>query len=526
MKKIIYALIAIILFIPLLSACGGDSNTSDTSQTSKQGSTTNVDVGQNSAVPDKPVEIGMFINFSWFPKKAWTGPIPEEVTKKTGVKLKFTIASEDSQLMLLIASGAIPDMIFTDYNSLKKLSDPILCYSWNELIEHYAPDFVIEKKRSKLYTMSDGRFYTLLNNFGTKDEWNSEEYAMPTGAGLCFRKDLMEKLGNPQINTFADLDRVLDMAKKQFPGITPLVMNTNWKGNYIALQYGLSVNRGFVEDSNGKIVYYIKQQGRLDYYKTMNKFYRKGYIIPENYVYKNEEDSYQMAIMGKCFAYMKMNTSANELNIESAQAGTDYKFIQLVNPISDKAAYYNTGIGWAGVFIARNNKHPKESINMMKFLSSQEGQRLSYWGEEGKYWTMNPKGFPEFKVNTGDEAFLEKEGMKWCGIFANNAITEGLFNYAPDRKQTNAAAAEIKKRTIYRPELGLLIPDAKSSESTIRRRLDDMIKNEEIKIYLANSEDECVKAYNNMLKTAEQLGVSKLENWANTKYTEVQALFK
>lgn len=67
----------------------------------------------------------------------------------------------------------------------------------------------------------------------------------------------------------------------------------------------------------------------------------------------------------------------------------------------------------------------------MKFLSSEEGQRLSYWGERGKNWTMNPKGYPEFKVNIGDESVVKKVGIKWFGIFANSSITEGLFDYKP-----------------------------------------------------------------------------------------------
>lgn len=117
------------------------------------------------------------------------------------------------------------------------------------------------------------------------------------------------------------------MAKEQFSGIVPLIMNASTEGNYIAFQYGLVTTPGFIINAQGKIVYYIKQQGRLDYYKTMNNYYRKGYIIPENYVYKNEDESYQIAIKGKCFAYMKMNSTADELNVKTVAAGTNYKFI-------------------------------------------------------------------------------------------------------------------------------------------------------------------------------------------------------
>lgn len=527
LKKFISVLAAAIFLISSLASCAVmDGSTGTSKSSAKQEKANTVTDISNSKTPAEPVEIGIYINHTLYPQKEWKGPIPEEVTKRTGVKLKFTIASDDKQLLLLIASGDLPEMIFADYSYFKRLSDYRLCYSWNKLIELYAPDFSIDKKRSALYTVSDGNFYTILDQYGTEAEWNAEKYAMPTGGGLCFRRDLLWKLGNPGINSLGDLDRVLDMAKNQYQGLTPLIMNTNMKGAYIAQQYGLSMNKGFVEDSQGKILYYIKQQGMLDYYKTMNLFYRKGYIDPKNYVYKNEEESYEMAVSGKGFAFMDMNGSADKLNIKSKAEGTDYKFVQLVEPISDRAAYYNTSIGWSGVFITKNNKHPKEAINLMKFLSSKEGQRLSYWGEEGRHWTMNSNGYPEFSINTGDDKALVSEGMKWSGLFANNAITEGLFNYNPKLAQTAAAAAEIKKRTIYRPELGLLLPDVNTPENSIKSRVDEMIKNEEIKIYLAKSEEDCVKAYNNMLMTAEQLGLSKLENWADSEYSGVKALFK
>ncbi len=526
-KSIIFLLIAINLISMFSTSCSRDNHeftpvpSGGTSFHENLSSATN---GEGNTQPAGPVEIEMFINHPWYPLKNWEGSIPEEITKRTGVRLNLTIASDDKQLLMLIASGELPEMIFTDSSYFKRLSDYKLSYSWNKLIEQYAPDFKIDSKKAAIFRVSDGNFYTILSEFGTREDWNSEKYAMPIGGGLCFRKDLFEKLGSPKINSLEDLEQVLEMAKNQYQGVAPLIMNPSWKGTFISYQYGLAMNKGFVEDDKGRAIYYIKQEGVLDYYKTMNRFYRKGYLDPQNYVYKNEEQSYKIAIDGKCFAYMDMNSTADDLNAKSAAAGTDYQFVQLVNPLREKAAYYNTGIGWSGVFITRNNKHPNESINLMKFLSSEEGRRLSYWGIEGRHWTMNPAGYPDFKINTADEAALVKEGIKWSGLFATDAITEGLFNYNPRLKQTSDAAKEIKKRTIYLPALGMLLPETNTSENSIKSRIDDMIKNEEIKIYLAKTEQECIMAYKNMLTSAEKLGMSDLEVWANSEYSRAKEL--
>jgi putative aldouronate transport system substrate-binding protein len=128
-------------------------------------------------MPEDAVEMELFVNHPWWPLKDWSGSVAEEITRQTGVKLKVTVAADANQLQLMIASGDLPEMIFTDSTLLKRLSDNNLCYSWNELIEQYAPDFAIDPIRKALYAGEDGKFYTVLNNFSTEAEWNAAKYA-------------------------------------------------------------------------------------------------------------------------------------------------------------------------------------------------------------------------------------------------------------------------------------------------------------------------------------------------------------
>ena len=53
-----------------------------------------------------------------------------------------------------------------------------------------------------------------------------------------------------------------------------------------------------------------------------------------------------------------------------------------------------------------------------------------------------------------------------------------------------------------------------------------MIKTEEIKIYMADSDEAAVQAYHDMMDKAEQIGLSKYEAWANEKYNSVKNIFE
>ena len=140
-----------------------------------------------------------FINESWYPVTSFTGKIPDEIKKRTGVDLDVTIATDSTQLGVMIASGDLPDIIFTD-TYLNELSDPNICYSLDELDENYGADY----KDAENYDIrngiaqtlsSDGKAYTLLNYFNTNEQWAYLQIGAPGQACIYYRKDLLDKAG-------------------------------------------------------------------------------------------------------------------------------------------------------------------------------------------------------------------------------------------------------------------------------------------------------------------------------------------
>lgn len=113
----------------VLSACGG--NGGNTGQPAPSGSPDAAAGGNAPAKPGQVKELSLFIDASWYPVTEWKGPVADMITEKTGVKLKVTVATDDKQLPLMIASGDLPDLVFTSSN-IDRLSDSKLSYSWNE----------------------------------------------------------------------------------------------------------------------------------------------------------------------------------------------------------------------------------------------------------------------------------------------------------------------------------------------------------------------------------------------------------
>ena len=59
----------------------------------------------------------------------------------------------------------------------------------------------------------------------------------------------------------------------------------------------------------------------------------------------------------------------------------------------------------------------------------------------------------------------------------------------------------------------------------ILANLKNMIANEETKVFLAPTRAAASAAYDEMVARARQIGMDRLETWANTRYDEVREFF-
>lgn len=509
-KWVNLSIVAFIL-LTLLSACSGQDGSSENNTSSNAG---DQDTG--------PVELSIFVNHPWFPVHDWSGSVPEMITAKTGVKLKVTVAADDKQLPLMIASGDLPDLIFTSTN-LDRLSDSKVSYAWNDLIKQYAPVFEVDPTRIAINTARDGKFYTIRNNFATKEEWDANPNAVINSSGLGLRKDMLAELGNKAVNSLEDFEKLLGTVKRKYPDTIPLMLDINWGIRYFKMQNGVPSSYTDYFEQDGKVHHYLRHPGMLEVYKYINRLYRHGYMTGENFAFKDTIKDNDYVLKGKVFAHVDNTNDLDNLNSQLKYQGDDYIYTQLTKPLGSNPKEYYASIGWSGVFITKNNKNPEASIKFMQYMFSEEGQKLGFWGIEGKHWKWNAEGqYPELLYKQGDTDYINKEAIGFWGLLSNSA--------ALDQAAPGTESAEVKKMTKkfaeFVPELGMLVPESDTDIGSIRTKLVELIKTEEVKIYMADSEEAAAHAYHDMMEKAEEIGLSKYEAWTNEKYNSVKDTFE
>ena len=171
-------------------AGAADGTSADSTDGEHMESAAQTDAGQaeGAAADGEVTELDIFINMNWWPVDTFTGIIPEEIQTKTGVKLNITVAADDKQLGLMIASNEIPDLVFAD-KELDRLSSSQFCYSYDELIQQYAPDFKANDLMANVARSfsQDEHYYTLLNCLSTNEEWAEAPAGAPGQACIYFR---------------------------------------------------------------------------------------------------------------------------------------------------------------------------------------------------------------------------------------------------------------------------------------------------------------------------------------------------
>jgi putative aldouronate transport system substrate-binding protein len=526
-KKTLALLVIFVMVFALLAACSNNNqqkNSNNNAQGNKSENTTPVKDKEVKEVKEIK-ELSIFFDAPWWAVKEWKGSIADKITENTGIKLKVSVAADERQLPLMIASGDLPDLVFT-YDNVDRMSDPKTSYSWNELIEKYAPDFQIDKTRIAINTMEDGKFYTVKNAFATKEEMAANPFALggDGNPGIAVREDILTELGNPSIHTLEDFTNVLGMVKQKYPDMIPLTMDINWIEPYFMQQFGLEAVLDGWYEKDGKIDYFINQPQLLDFFKYMNSLYRNGYIQSENYAYPNDQIDDQYAVNGKAFAHSHTVSTADTNNNGIEKEGGSFRFKMLPSALSEDAVRVSWGTGWAGTFITKKNKDPEASIKFLQYLASDEGKKLTMFGIEGEHWTWNNEGYPEFTYSQADSDYKNSTGISWW-IMYSDGIAAGLAGYVPGTMKTQALL-DTKDITIYKPEIGLIQTQPDSREKTIKTKIDEMIRNEKVKIYLAESEEEVEANFASMINNAKNMELQYLVDWANETYQKKKVLFE
>ena len=209
-------------------------------------------------------------------------------------------------------------------------------------------------------------------------------------------------------------------------------------------------------------------------------------------------------------------------NVAAENAGVDFRFTQVTDVISDTAAKFNNGAGGRGLYITKSCKNVEKAFEVLAYAYGDEGMKLLMWGIEGEDYTLTEDGYPQFNYNfQGDNSVLQPRGLKYWGWLVHNAIVTSIADATSDSDTAKARAA-ITPYLVQNPVIGLIRTETDSDEAVIQAKLGDMISNEQINILMAETEEDCVAAYQTMLEKADQIGMAKLVEYGNQTYMELK----
>lgn len=409
MKKVASILLsaAMLLSTAACSAGGTDSKPSDSTTDGEKES--------------KDITFSIFIDHPWFWHDKWgEDPVSQEITKRTGVSLDITRVVDDQQLGILISGGDLPDLVYTSTQAtMTLLSDPNVCYSYNELVEKTGVDIHATEDVIRNNTAKDGNYYSLLNAFTSQEDFSNGKAIAGGTKTIAYRTDIYEAIGSPELNTLEDLENALLASKEKFPDVIPLLNDATclW---YFAEQLGVNGSYQVGYDKDGNPCHFLHEDGIEEYFKLLNRFAREGLISAEAQTYNFDKYS-EVRNSGGAFMQLRSSDEATVANNAAKQAGTDYRWQLLTNDLGgeDTIALVITNVGWSGTFITKNCSDPERAIEFMSWCRSEEGRKLTAWGIEGKDWEYNDEGLT---VTTEEYRQSVSEGSYTSQYDDNNLI--------------------------------------------------------------------------------------------------------
>lgn len=469
-------------------------------------------------------------------------PIAKEITKKTGVTLKFHYPklSSSEEISLMIVNESYPDLIFAK-SDLTKLINAKGVISLDEYIEKYGTNIkkLYGDQLVKLrYTLDDPSIYTV----GTYELKNN---TYQVGGTMQIQNAVLKEFAYPKISTLEDYENLLLAYIKKYPeinghktiGLSLLTDDWYWlvglsnPGNYLI---GFPDDGQWIVDQDTmQVTYKFLHPEMHIFYKWLNKIYHKGLLDPESFTqnidvwHKKLSNGY---VLGTSYPHWGLQDIQKELQnnglIErtfaylSVTANKNYKDPSLKD--------YGYSGGW-GIAISKNCEDPVAAFKFLDWMCSEEAQILTNWGIEninyyydsqgkrisktidskengvGTWLYPFPEGGPGYIDSTGNSigknqkesvisqyTYVEKETLKAYGV----DVWTDLF---PSPEELGVS----KHGQIWQYPM-------EASDTALIEKADNFVKKSLIDMILGPQEN-FDKAWKSMQKTLRDMGVEKVE---------------
>ncbi|MBO9607228.1 MAG: extracellular solute-binding protein [Paenibacillaceae bacterium] len=310
------------------------------------------------------------------------------------------------------------------------------------------PDIFISSSKAKIQTLVDNKVILPLDDLLAKNGQSimdnkgkylkgagyigGKTYAIPNayvlGNGLAFRQDWLTKLGLKVPTTLDEEYEVLKAFATKDPDgngkndTIPLGVITaaDQTFDHVFAAYGVPIKTPVLVGD--KVTPWSLAPGYLDAVKYFNKLYKEGLIEPDFATVPNLQE-FEKLWNGKmgAFQFNPPGTTQNWLTryTENPKPTFVYTIIKGPNGVGGNTRFVQEDKGpWT--HISSKAKDPEAAMRVLNFLNSEEGDKLTWAGIEGKHYSMKDGKFEWIKPY--DDATQQRNE----GGFAYNGISQRL----------------------------------------------------------------------------------------------------
>ena len=400
---------------------------------------------------EAPTKITWFVNVPSFVfnSEGWgVDRMTRELQDRFGIEIEFVTAADDSgsQLATLITSDSVPDIITlpglwssTDTNLIRQMAEAEMLLSYNDLIDQYVPEEEKAGFRSDIlawYALADGKTYAYPNyGYSTED--------LPEGKGLvpnrCIvvRADMLEKLGNPSMESPADFLNVCERAMTElgtYDGL-PIIGMQLYEGGNEAVDI---VSQYFAvpwESEDGQAYDQWATGANKEVYAFLNEAYRRGLVLEANYSDTRDQVREKIA-SGRVFALIAapQDFATEFTTLYENDSNAYYVPVTLRNAAGDDPVLSDiSGWGYLQTVVSSSCKDPEKVIRLISYLVNDEGAIHMNKGWEGEHWNYNEDGTISrtqeyIDAANADPTYNKKQGINSFDLFANWAF---LMQFEP-----------------------------------------------------------------------------------------------
>lgn len=529
MKKMMQRALAAGLSLLMLGTMFGCADSDESKMTEATQARENTTVGwKKYAAEQEPVTLNWYINYSWFTADWGTNMVSKQITEDTGVNVKFItpMGNQEEKINALIASDSLPDIVTLGWwePQLSEMIKKNMVYALNELADQYDPYFyeVSDPDVVNWYSDDEGDIYAYPNSSYTPKAVESHTN-IASNQTFLVRKDIYEAIGSPDMTTQEGFEAAVKKAVEMFPEVDgkpliPIGAHTFEENGNNSFDLFLMNFLAVPYEKDGTLYDRYTDPEYLSWLKFFRRMGEEGYLSSDIFVDQRTQMNEKVAD-GRYFCMLYQRTDIADQESVLYEKNPDKIYIAVDGPKNsngdDPVLTTNSITGWTVTLISKNCKHPDRAIAFLDYLMSEEGQKMTSIGVEGKMYDM-----VEGKVVLKDEVqqMLTTDRRKYDETYGADDTYWMLQNnlmqldWMPEKQYPlNQLEEWTYPYTKYTGEYDLFLQD-KSSASQANTRIDKLWGDMLPRLLLAKSDEEFDELMDQFVQERNALGYKQVMN--------------